>query len=174
MQNALFRVKSVVRATYTSAISTGTGDWSVESSQHSAALCVPTEHSKRSMFRNTCAGNTFRISCLSIGQRTLLHFYQHTCEQIFNLFQLLPRFSLNLTLKWCLNLNSKGFIHKIWVCRCSWQNIELDLSISDLWTVQCTRHQTSHCCCHRQQRAQSQCSIFWFYSKLPLSIKKFY
>lgn len=160
MQNALFRVKSVVRATYTSAISTGTGDWSVESSQHSAALCVPTEHSKRSMFRNTCAGNTFRISCLSIGQRTLLHFYQHTCEQIFNLFQLLPRFSLNLTLKWCLNLNSKGFIHKIWVCRCSWQNIELDLSISDLWNVQGTRLATVAATASKERKANVPFSDF--------------
>lgn len=160
MQNALFRVKSVVRATYTSAISTGTGDWSVESSQHSAALCVPTEHSKRSMFRNTCAGNTFRISCLSIGQRTLLHFYQHTCEHIFNLFQLLPRFSLNLTLKWCLNLNSKGFIHKIWVCRCSWQNIELDLSISDLWNVQGTRLATVAATASKEHKANVPFSDF--------------
>lgn len=111
LQNALFHVKSVVRAISTSAISTGIEDWSVESSQHSAALCVPTEHSKRSMCRNTCAGNTFRTSCLILGQLTLLHFYQHTCEQIFNF---LPLFSLffNLILLWCFILNSK--MSKFW------------------------------------------------------------
>lgn len=48
----------------------------------------------------------------------------------------------------------------MWVCRCSWQNIELDLSISDLWTVQGTRLATVAATASKEHKANVPFSDF--------------